>query len=151
MSTPDKFWSKVHKTSTCWIWTGAVQSRGYGCWSINGRRVLAHRMSYTWMVGPIPEGLQLDHLCRNTLCVNPAHLEPVTQKVNMERTPRAVSAYCHNGHLLAGENLGSTGRGHRRCRQCARDVAAAWREKRRAERAAAGNPVRTYQKRSTSA
>lgn len=77
--------SKTDKTGECWLWTGAIQSGGYGEIRHLGRTRLAHRVSYEVHVGPIPIGLQLDHLCRNTRCVNPTHLEPVTQSVNVRR------------------------------------------------------------------
>ena len=84
--TPEaRFWSKVEKTETCWIWRGARDDKGYGSLGINGKILRAHRVSYEWLIGPIPEGLVLDHLCRVPPCVNPAHLEPVTQGENSRR------------------------------------------------------------------
>ena len=84
--------SFFHKTQSCWIWTGAsVNSRGprYGTYRLsNGKAKKAHRMIYESLKGLIPVGLELDHLCRNTLCVNPEHLEPVTHKVNVQRGHR---------------------------------------------------------------
>src|SRR3954468_18429534 len=82
-NSAERFWAKVEKTAECWNWTGYTLSSGYG--RFRGRRagndtaskVLAHRFSYELLIGPIPPGLVLDHLCRNTSCVNPAHLEPV--------------------------------------------------------------------------
>ena len=74
-----RFWAKVNKTDTCWLWTASTLN-GYGQIKAGGRFgkiLLAHRVAYEMLVGPIPEGLQLDHLCRVTLCVNPKHLEPV--------------------------------------------------------------------------
>lgn len=76
----------VHPISDCWNWTGARNSRGYGCVTDGtGRSMLAHRRSYTELVGPIPEGLTIDHLCRNILCQNPSHMEPVTRSENSRR------------------------------------------------------------------
>lgn len=69
----------------CWIWTGTISERGYGLWSVNGVGRPAHRMLYERMVGPIPDGLVLDHLCSVLRCVNPAHLEPVTAAINSQR------------------------------------------------------------------
>lgn len=73
----------------CWIWHGAGKTGRYGRYSVNGRMEQAHRVAYEWSVGPIPTGLQLDHLCRQTLCVNPDHLEPVSASENVQRGSRA--------------------------------------------------------------
>jgi hypothetical protein len=109
----------------CWVWTGCLNSRNYGCTSVNGKVVLTHRVAYTIYKGDIPEGLQVDHLCFNTKCCNPSHLEAVTQKVNAERTRRATKTHCVNGHPLAGENLQlkrrSSGGHQRQCRVCVID------------------------------
>lgn len=80
-----RFWNKVNKTDACWNWTGAKFYRGYGCFRLNGQSVLAHRVAYELVHGPTPMGLVIDHLCRNTLCVNPDHLEPVTNAENVRR------------------------------------------------------------------
>lgn len=113
-------------TSPCWRWTAALQSKGYGSIAFGGkgRTALAHRVAYVLLVGLIPAGLQLDHLCRITACCNPAHLEPVTNKVNNERTARATKTHCVNGHPLSGDNLVIKSRGGartpiRNCRECA--------------------------------
>ena len=83
-----RFFEKVEVTGFCWIWTGAT-STVYGLFWVDNRMVRAHRWAYQHLVGPIDEGLQLDHLCRNTKCVNPDHLDPVTQQENIARKPRA--------------------------------------------------------------
>ena len=80
-----RFWSQVNKAGDCWEWTGSLR-RGYGRFKTGRTSVTAHRFSYEHMVGPIPEGLELDHLCRNTACVRPDHLEPVTRLVNVRRS-----------------------------------------------------------------
>lgn len=107
----------------CWAWTGCLTSRGYGCVQLDGRRHLTHRAAYTLLVGPIPDGLQLDHLCVNKPCCNPQHGEPVTDKVNSERTDRAQKTHCINRHPLSGDNLvikrRRNGRTIRNCRKCA--------------------------------
>lgn len=80
----------------CWLWTGATSPQGYGRFNAglreDARNVLAHRWSYEHHVGPIPDGLDLDHLCRVRHCVNPEHLEPVTRQENVQRGHRARSA-----------------------------------------------------------
>lgn len=114
-----RFWSKVDKTSGCWLWTGAVTGSGYGSGSAGGKAVLAHRWAYELMVGPIPEGLEIDHLCRVTLCVNPAHLEPVTHDENVRR---AMVTHCPAGHPYDEENTYvRPDRGSRECRVCLRE------------------------------
>lgn len=111
----------------CWIWQDSLASQGYGHLKIieDGRRVMrsAHRLSYQTFVGSIPEGLTLDHLCRNRACINPAHLEPVPHRVNVLRgeglaARQVLQTHCKNGHELAGDNL-RVYRGHRHCRACA--------------------------------
>lgn len=91
----DRFWRKVSKADTCWIWTGAANSKGYGCVSVAGRLYLSHRLAYAWEVGAIPNGLTIDHLCRNKLCVRPNHLEPVTVGENIRRAHERVSVCKH--------------------------------------------------------
>lgn len=87
-----RFWSKVDKGPECWTWRGAVHPNGYGSWTVtyDGRRqtsVRPHRVAWFDIRGPIPDGLVLDHLCRNQVCVNPDHLEIVSQSVNISRVP----------------------------------------------------------------
>ncbi|HEY7824270.1 MAG TPA: HNH endonuclease signature motif containing protein [Acidimicrobiia bacterium] len=84
----DRFWNKVDASGDCWEWIGATAGNGYGKINVKGRDhypEFAHRVGWELLVGPIPDGLVIDHLCRNTLCVNPDHLEPVTHKVNVRR------------------------------------------------------------------
>lgn len=128
-SVEERFWSKVKKTETCWLWTGGLTDTGYGQFFPSGRRqVRAHRFAYELLVGPVPEGLFLDHVkargCRNRHCVNPAHLEPVTNRVNVLRGegPTAVNAlksHCHRGHPYDADTY-ITPQGWRRCRICKR-------------------------------
>lgn len=116
----DRFWSKVNKTKTCWLWTGCKSgSFGYGAFFTAARKFMAHRFSYELSKGPIPEGLQLDHLCRTPSCVNPDHLEAVTARVNTLRGigPTAINARrdkCVKGH----DDWESTSIGTRKCRTC---------------------------------
>ncbi len=116
-----RFMAKVEKTETCWLWRGPCNRQGYGRRSSK----LAHRVSYEQHVGPIPPGLQLDHLCRVRNCVNPAHLEPVTARVNVLRgeseLARIVRANtCRNGHEFTPSNTHVDKRGWRHCRACHR-------------------------------
>lgn len=146
----DRFAEKVALTdSGCIEWIAGTNRVGYGVVHLgpsdDNRKVYAHRWSYEHHVGPIPEGLHLDHLCRNTLCVNPAHLEPVTCRENLMRgisqpAMNAAKTECQNGHPLAGNNLYiNPSTGHRRCRTCEiagrRDRAEALNARRRAMRA----------------
>lgn len=134
-----RFWSKVKKTEDCWLWTGAVQPQGYGSWAVNrgGERLafLAHRLSYEELVGPIPNGLTIDHLCRVRLCVRPTHLEAVTQRVNVQRgrSPSALLSQanvCKKGHALNEPNTYRRRDGSRECVQCRHEKSMA-RERRR--------------------
>jgi hypothetical protein len=117
--------------SGCWTWTAAntgqiVLSYGRFYDRATRRVVMAHRWSYERTVGPIPGGLELDHLCRNTLCVNPAHLEPVTRRENVVRgtSPNAINAaktHCRRGHELTQENCYAfRWPKTRQCKLCAR-------------------------------
>lgn len=109
----------------CWPWTGALNAQGYGCFS--GMRhvsTAAHRVVYTLLVGQIPSGLHLDHLCRNPICVNPAHLEPVTHAENVRRAAdQDRSPVCPRGHAFDDENTYVRTDGYRKCRACAREKA----------------------------
>lgn len=94
-SVEERFWSKVVEIDgdgSCWLWTAAKSGKGYGCVVIDRRRYPAHRVAYEMFVGPIPEGLEIDHLCRVRNCVNPAHLEPVTHAENVRRAMKKVPA-----------------------------------------------------------
>lgn len=128
-----RFWSKVNRTSKCWIWTGSTDQHGYGYFRINKELVvLAHRFAYVERCGAIPEGLELDHVCRNRSCVRPDHLEPVTRRENVQRgyspsTITAATGVCGRGHAMSGENTYvSPGDGGRRCRTCIRERQQRW-------------------------
>lgn|SRR5512139_3387059 len=83
-SVHERFLDKVTLTDTCWNWTASVEGKGYGQFRLNGRMIKAHRYMYEFAIGPIPEGLQIDHVCSNRRCVRPDHLRLVTPKQNNE-------------------------------------------------------------------
>lgn len=128
-SEADRFWAKVDKNgpvsdrtaSACWLWTGHVAATGYGTFTGDGHRNWkAHRYAYVATLGPVPVGLDLDHLCRVRHCVNPAHLEPVTRRENLHRGQGTPSVtHCPAGHdyLVHGAY---TRQGYRRCNECSR-------------------------------
>lgn len=114
----ERFWPKVEKTADCWLWTGYVDRGGYGKFNRgDNQMVQSHRFSYEQTVGPVPDGLELDHLCRVKHCVNPAHLEPVTHDENMRRRAEAQT-HCKWGHEFTTENTRISRRGFRICRAC---------------------------------
>ncbi len=130
-----RFHSKyeVRWETGCWVWTGGL-SNGYGRLYAGSRSVYAHRYAHELVVGPIPEGLQIDHLCRIRRCVNPAHMEPVTQAENIRRGAgygnglwkqgnhhMSRRSHCKAGHLFDAENTHQPDpNGRRYCRACRR-------------------------------
>lgn len=122
-----RFWAKVNAKGSCWEWTASTKGNGYGQVKHRDRKspLFAHRAAYEILVGPIPDGMTLDHLCKNTLCVNPDHLEVVTMKVNALRSssPPAINAiktHCVRGHEYSPDNLVGGTRG-RKCKVCHRE------------------------------
>lgn len=129
----DRFSEKIAAADEngCVRWLAGTNGAGYGFLRLSpregSRRMYAHRWFYEHYVGPIPDGAHLDHLCRNTLCVNPAHLEPVSQRTNVLRgispcAENAAKTACKRGHELAGANLYiNPSSGYRQCRECSRE------------------------------
>jgi hypothetical protein len=131
LSDAQRFWSKVNKTETCWLWTAGKNTDGYGVFHLSEpkRLVRAHRWAYIAILGPIHNGLTLDHLCRVRHCVNPSHLEPVTDRENLLRgiSPLVVNArrtHCIHGHEFTPENTSLTPDGRRNCKACKRKAVA---------------------------
>lgn len=128
LPTPvERFWAGVAKSEACWIWTRSC-IRGYGQFYLDGRNRKAHRIAYELLVGPVPDGLVLDHLCRVTRCVNPEHLEPVTVAENNRRSSLAKTG-CHRGHPYDDANT-YIFRGARACRRCRAEAQARWQARR---------------------
>jgi hypothetical protein len=122
----------VDLSTKCWNWTAAVSAGSYGSIYYEGRMQKAHRVMWRLERGEIPEGLDLDHLCRNRLCVNPAHLEPVTRSENLRRSPlmdrHSGITHCVRGHEFTAENTRhKPGNGHRVCKECMRMHVRNWR------------------------
>lgn len=135
-----RLWARVDKAGPvperrpdlgpCWLWTGGADHKGYGQLVPEGARdvtVRAHRFIYELVVGPVDASLEMDHLCRNRRCVNPAHLEPVTRRENMLRgesfaAKNAVKTHCVHGHPFDAENTFTRPGGRRGCRACRREI-----------------------------
>lgn len=118
----ERFVSKIEVADNgCWEWQGHL-TLGYGRVVIGGGKQRAHRFAYEYYIGEIPEGLEIDHLCRNTKCVNPDHLEAVTHQENMSRGEHSLKTHCPRGHPYSGENLYiNPPKYNRKCRTCVRE------------------------------
>lgn len=129
-----KYW-KADPDTGCWIWIGPPDSHGYGYVKMpDDYRKPAHRHVYETLVGPVDDGLVLDHLCRNRICVNPEHLEPVTHRENVLRgvgasARNAAKTHCVHGHPYTPENTYINFRGSRECRICRATRAARYAKK----------------------
>jgi len=149
----ERFWAKVDKSGDCWMWMGSRTKNGYGSCHMEGER-LAHRWAYKDLIGPIPDGLHIDHLCRVRTCVNPDHLEAVTQAVNNRRADQTAfrtaareaikrnnaarraaalaQTHCKRGHEFTEQNtIWQKGR-TRVCRACAYEAVKRYQERKRA-------------------
>jgi hypothetical protein len=125
LSDEARFFRSIEKMPDgCWRWLRAKDKDQYGLFKIGShkdgtrRMARAHRWAYEHFVGPIGDGLTIDHLCRNHPCVNPAHMEPVTSAVNTKRGARATATHCRLGHPFSGSNLLIFKSGKRRCKEC---------------------------------
>ena len=124
-SAEERFFAKIERGKTdefCWLWTSAISENGYGLFW-DGRTVYAHRYIYQLAVGEIPEGLQIDHLCRIKRCANPKHLEAVSRKESPnlgrgKRVRREGKTHCKRGHAYDEANTYTSPRGRRSCREC---------------------------------
>ena len=122
----ERMWNFIspEPNSGCWLWEGGISQDGYALVWANGTGGKAHRMIYEEMRGPVPDGLQLDHLCRVRFCVNPDHLEPVTQQENVNRGLGSTQnrVRCVNGHDYTEENTVRLKNGYRKCRTCSNSL-----------------------------
>lgn len=140
------FWQKVNKQGPvptcnprlgrCWEWTAALGSKGYGAYNnpypTPSHAAGAHRLSYAWSNGKIPTHLQIDHLCRNRICVRPSHLEAVTSRENLMRgntraAANVLKTNCPKGHLYDNANTAIDSGGSRICRECRKERCRRWR------------------------
>lgn len=127
MTLEQRVYKKIRMTPDCWWWTGEQNGKGYGLIRVGRRKLMAHRVVYELREGAIPEGFQLDHLCRNRACVFPGHLEPVIARTNVLRgtghsAVNARKTHCIHGHEFTDENTYIDPRGWRACRACGREA-----------------------------
>ena len=134
----DRFWPKVRlDIAGCWLWQGAIGSDGYGrIRGDDGITKRPHRVAWELAVGPIPDGLQLDHLCRVRACVRPSHLEVVTNRENTLRGTSPIADHarateCGRGHVYSDATTAYTRSGKRRCLICEREWSRMGRERRK--------------------
>ncbi len=141
----ERFWEKVDKTSDCWLWTASLDAKGYGWFMVDQTMRRAHGVAYRLVIGPVPDGSELDHLCRVRRCVNPVHLEPVRHAENNRRADHSTHGHdamgaihraktqCPYGHPYNDLNT-YRWRGKRSCRTCMTERSAANYQRRKAVR-----------------
>lgn len=120
-----RFWAKVERTDGCWEWTAAKDTNGYGVFWLDGKQQQAHRVAYEMLVGPIPDGMQIDHICANRLCVRHLRVCSPWENTHAEHTSttakiNAAKTHCPHGHPYSGDNL-YVYNGRRECRECRRN------------------------------
>lgn len=127
----ERFMSKVEVTTGCWFWRGAMSDRQYGVFSVGPTAIAAHKAAFEHFIHPVPEELELDHVCRITYCVNPEHLRPVTHTENMARSRNTMRLTCKKGHDLANDfyvRRRDSGEGISKvCATCMREAQKRWR------------------------
>ena len=140
---PERFAQKVEADGECWLWMASKDPCGYGQFYWQRRVRKAHCVAYELVVGPVPTGLELDHLCRIRHCVRPSHLDPVPHLVNVKRGIHGVlTTHCPSGHAYDATNTHMKQGGGRKCRACDRDRHNARNAQLRAERIAMFGPIR---------
>lgn len=134
-----RFWQKVQKTDSCWNWTASKDKYGYGMWNYRTSKkqqfMRAHRFAFLLSHGQLTPGKEINHICKNTSCVNSKHLEELTREEHMRKTPGTYGykwghrSKCEKGHPLKGKNLMpfALKRGFRKCRECSIEASKKWR------------------------
>lgn len=130
----DRFWGKVEKTATCWLWQGHLSRGGYGHFAVGSRPIKAHRFAYSLINGEIPDGLVVLHSCDTPACVNPDHLSVGTDSDNQrdsvqkKRHRESRKSICPHGHPYSEDNTYVDPRGRRQCRVCRATANRRWKE-----------------------
>lgn len=121
MTPQERYDAQTDKTGDCWLWTGSLSGGRYASFMVNGRNVKVHRWAYEQAYGPIPDGLQIDHICGVTRCVRPDHLRAVTPRENVLAHWREQRGVCRNGHPMTEDNVTVRPNGSRCCLRCRRE------------------------------